>query len=90
MAARADGCVDVTYWVFAPDVENAARKFARAAEMVDYFSRMIGPFPFEKMANVQSATRFGGMVPSYLRSTQRNRRSSGSRSKNCGNHRSSS
>ena len=61
VTARADGCVDVTYWVFAPDVENAARKFARAAEMVDFFSRTIGPFPFEKMANVQSATRFGGM-----------------------------
>lgn len=61
VAARADGCIDVSYWVFAPDVENAARKFARADEMVDFFSRTIGPFPFEKMANVQSATRFGGM-----------------------------
>ena len=61
VAARADGCVEVTYWVFAPDVENAARKFARADQMVDFFSRTIGPFPFEKMANVQSATRFGGM-----------------------------
>ena len=61
VAARADGCVEVTYWVFAPDVENAARKFARADEMVDFFSRTIGPFPFEKMANVQSSTRFGGM-----------------------------
>ena len=62
VAARADGCVDVTYWVFAPDVENAAlQEFARADEMVDFFSRTIGPFPFEKMANVQSATRFGGM-----------------------------
>jgi len=61
LASRADGCIEVTYWVFAPDVENAARKFARADEMVDFFSRTIGPFPFEKMANVQSATRFGGM-----------------------------
>ena len=61
VAARTDGCVEVTYWVFAPDVANATRKFARADEMVDFFSRTIGPFPFEKMANVQSATRFGGM-----------------------------
>lgn len=29
--------------------------------MVDYFTETIGPFPFEKLANVQSATRFGGM-----------------------------
>ncbi len=61
MATRTDGCVEVTYWVFAPDVENAARKFARADEMVDFFAQTIGPFPFEKLANVQSSTRFGGM-----------------------------
>jgi len=61
VAARPDGCVEVTYWVFQPDMENASRKFARADEIVDFFSRTIGPFPFEKMANVQSATRFGGM-----------------------------
>jgi aminopeptidase N len=61
LASRADGCIEVTYWVFAPDVQNAARKFARATEMVDFFSRTIGPFPFAKLANVQSATRFGGM-----------------------------
>ena len=61
LASRADGCIEVTYWVFAPDVQNATRKFARADEMVDFFSRTIGPFPFAKLANVQSATRFGGM-----------------------------
>jgi aminopeptidase N len=58
---RADGCIEVTYWVFAPDLENATQKFARADDMVDFFSRTIGPFPFEKLANVQSSTRFGGM-----------------------------
>ena len=61
LASRPDGCIEVTYWVFAPDVAVAARKFARADEMVDFFSRTVGPFPFEKLANVQSATRFGGM-----------------------------
>ena len=61
LATRPDGCIEVTYWVFAPDVANASRKFARADEMVDFFSRTIGPFPFAKLANVQSATRFGGM-----------------------------
>ncbi len=29
--------------------------------MVDYFTETIGPYPFEKLANVQSATRFGGI-----------------------------
>jgi aminopeptidase N len=58
---RADGCVDVTYWVFPEDAEFSARLFSRAADMVDFFTDVVGPFPFEKMANVQSATRFGGM-----------------------------
>ncbi len=61
LASRSDGCIEVTYWVFEPDVQNASTKFARADEMVDFFSRTIGPFPFSKLANVQSATRFGGM-----------------------------
>ncbi len=58
---RADGCVEVTYWVYPQDVDRAEPSFRRAAEMVDHFADLIGPFPFEKLANVQSATRFGGM-----------------------------
>jgi len=58
---RDDGCIEVTYWVYPQDVDNAEPSFRRAAEMVDHFVDVIGPFPFEKLANVQSATRFGGM-----------------------------
>jgi aminopeptidase N len=58
---REDGCVEVTYWVYPQDVEKAEPSFRRAAEMVDHFTEVVGPFPFEKLANVQSATRFGGM-----------------------------
>jgi aminopeptidase N len=58
---RADGCVEVTYWVYPQDVERAEPSFRRAAQMVDHFTDVVGPFPFEKLANVQSATRFGGM-----------------------------
>ena len=35
--------------------------FARAGEIVQLFSRLVGPFPYEKLAHVQSSTRFGGM-----------------------------
>jgi len=58
---RPDGCVEVTYWTYPEDTERAEPSFRRAAEMVDHFTRTIGPYPFEKLANVQSATRFGGM-----------------------------
>ena len=58
---RSDGCVEVTYWVYPQDVDKAEPSFRRAAEMVDHFTETIGSYPFEKLANVQSATRFGGM-----------------------------
>jgi len=58
---RNDGCIEVTYWVYPEDVEKAEPSFRRAAEMVDYFTQIIGPFPFEKLANVQTSTRYGGM-----------------------------
>jgi aminopeptidase N len=35
--------------------------FSRAGEIVQLFSRLVGPFPYEKLAHLQSATRFGGM-----------------------------
>ena len=35
--------------------------FARAPLIVQLFSRLVGPFPYEKLAHVQSSTRFGGM-----------------------------
>lgn len=56
-----DGCVDVSFWVYPEDADFARQVFGRAPEMVDFFTETIGPYPFEKLANVQSATRFGGM-----------------------------
>lgn len=56
-----DGCVEVSWWAFPRDTANAARIFRRAVEMTDYYTDLIGPFPYEKLANVQSSTRFGGM-----------------------------
>ncbi len=58
---REDGCVVVSYWVFPEDVERARPSFRRAVEMTDFFTEVVGPFPYEKLAHVQSATRFGGM-----------------------------
>lgn len=58
---RADGCVAVTTWLFPESVESGSPSFLRAAEMVDYFTELVGEYPYEKLANVQSATRFGGM-----------------------------
>jgi aminopeptidase N len=58
---RSDGCIEVTGWAFPPDIEHATEVFARTPQMIDLYAGLFGPFPFEKLANVQSSTRFGGM-----------------------------
>ena len=35
--------------------------FKKAGEIVEYFARMVAPFPYEKLAHVQSFTMYGGM-----------------------------
>ena len=35
--------------------------FRRATEIVETMERLVGPFPFEKLAEVESSTRYGGM-----------------------------
>ena len=60
-AAGRDRCVEVTTWLYAEDRAKAAPSFARSARMVQLMSEWIGPFPYEKLAHVQSSTRFGGM-----------------------------
>ena len=35
--------------------------FKKAGEIVEYFAQMVAPFPYEKLAHVQSFTRYGGM-----------------------------
>lgn len=54
-------CVDVTAWLFPESAGAAAPSFRRAAAMVDYYSGLVAPFPYGKLAHVQSSTRFGGM-----------------------------
>jgi aminopeptidase N len=35
--------------------------FKSAGDIVELFARVVGPFPYEKLAHVQSFTRYGGM-----------------------------
>jgi len=55
-------CVPVSVWTYPEDTAYAVTgPFRRAAGMVDYFSDLIGPFPYASLAHVESSTRFGGM-----------------------------
>jgi aminopeptidase N len=50
------------YVYTAPEQRSAMPgPFARAGEIVQLFSSLVGKFPYEKLAHVQSSTQFGGM-----------------------------
>ncbi|KAA0225121.1 M1 family peptidase [candidate division KSB1 bacterium] len=53
--------VPITFYTFKEDAPYAHENFGRVAEMMAFFSEKIGPFPYEKLALVQSSTRYGGM-----------------------------
>lgn len=59
----ADGsrCVTVSAWALTGGGTYAEERFARAPDMVDFYTEMFAPYPYEKLAHVQSSTRFGGM-----------------------------
>jgi len=51
----------MTSWVYEDDAENGFKDMAVAADVVNYFVKEIGEYPFEKLDHVQSTTQFGGM-----------------------------
>ncbi|MET0391994.1 MAG: M1 family metallopeptidase [Chitinophagaceae bacterium] len=55
------GCVAVTNWVFPENREQSVKDYASASGILEFFSDYIGPYPYKKLANVQSKTIFGGM-----------------------------
>lgn len=59
-AGEVDG-IEVTHWTFVPDSAAGAVAFARSTEILAFYDSLFGPYPYEKLAHVQSATRFGGM-----------------------------
>lgn len=56
-----DGCVEVSTWALPGSGAYGERRFSRAPDMVDFYTGMFGPYPYEKLAHVHSSTRFGGM-----------------------------
>ena len=47
-------------WVYPEDADKIS-DLDVAIEVLDYFQELIAPYPFEKLANLQSTTMFGGM-----------------------------
>lgn len=59
--AELPGCVAQSVWTTPQQRAVVPGSFARAGDIVSFFSRTIGPFPYEKLAHVSSSTRYGGM-----------------------------
>ena len=53
--------IPVSTWVFPQNREAGYYDYAIGIRPLEYYSTLIGPYPFEKLANVQSKTNFGGM-----------------------------
>lgn len=51
----------LTYYVPQADAKFALQGFAPAAPSLKFFSETVAPYPYEKLALIVGATRFGGM-----------------------------
>jgi len=55
------GPTSLVYYVPHSDRDYASKGFAPSVPAVQLFSQTVGPFPYDKLALVVGATRFGGM-----------------------------
>ncbi len=54
-------CIPVSTWVYPEDRDSGFVHYAVAKNILQWYISHIGPYAFEKLANVQSKTIFGGM-----------------------------
>lgn len=53
--------IPVSSWVYPQNREEGFSDFNVALDPLDFFEEYIAPYPYSKLANVQSRTRYGGM-----------------------------
>ena len=53
--------IPVSYYLFPGDRDAGTADFSRSTDMLAFYTGLIGPYPYAKLALVQSSTRFGGM-----------------------------
>jgi len=53
--------IPVSSWVYPEDSVNGLKEYGMAPPILEWFQSTIGPYPFRKLANVQSKTTYGGM-----------------------------
>lgn len=58
---KSSECVPIETWVYPQDKEKGFYDFSPSEIIIKLFTKLIGAFPFEKLANVESKTIYGGM-----------------------------
>lgn len=53
--------IAITSWVFPQNRLEGFHDYSVAVKALDFFQKKVGPYPYKKLANVQSKTRFGGL-----------------------------
>lgn len=53
--------IPVSSWVYRNTKKEGFYDYALAVSILKYYAGYIGPYPYKKLANVQSKTRYGGM-----------------------------
>jgi aminopeptidase N len=53
--------IPVELWVYPQNRVEGFHDYSAAVPILDFFNSHIGPYPYRKLANVQSKTRYGGM-----------------------------
>jgi aminopeptidase N len=60
-AGFVNNCIPVSSWVFPENADKGFYDYRIGTEVLAFFDQYIGPYPYRKLANVQSKTVYGGM-----------------------------
>lgn len=53
--------ISIQHWVYADNRKIGFKDFSQTSNVLRYMINRIGEYPYEKLANVESKTRYGGM-----------------------------
>lgn len=53
--------IAIQHWVYADNRESSLKDFAPTANILHYMTERVGAYPYDKLANVESKTKYGGM-----------------------------
>lgn len=58
---NSDSSIEISSWVYPQNSDKSFYDLELAKDIFNYYVSWIAPYEYEKLANVQSTTRFGGM-----------------------------